>query len=332
MADSTKVRILTVFEILSQQSNKEHPLSSSQILEELKKYGIEAERKSIYNDIEALQTAGIAVVKTSTPKKGFYLSGRTFELPEVQLLADAVQSAGFIPKKSTERLVGKLQGLVSRYDAEGIKQRVCIENRSKSDNEAVYENIEFLISAIDNQKKVKIKYKKHRLDGNKLAFTVKEMTVSPYALMWQSDRYYLIGNNSKYDNIMHLRVDRIEEVSMTREKIRHFSEVSEYSQRFDVADYSRKTFNMFGGEKCRIDLECKIELLDQIVDKFTDGIFVRRFDNEPTFRFSADAMISEGLVGWIMQFGGDIKVLSPERLKQSVLKTAEKLVESYKNS
>ncbi len=330
MADNSKVRVLRVLEILSQQSDAEHPIPSGVILNELKKYGIEAERKAIYKDIEALEDFGIEIEKASTPNKGYFLVSRSFELPEVQLLADAVQSAGFIPKKSTERLVEKLQGLVSRYDADSIKQRVCIENRSKSDNEAVYDIIDTLNWAIGKQKKIKLKYKKHRLDGNRLADTFKEMTVSPYALSWQSDKYYLIGNNSKYDNLTHLRVDRIDEVTVTKEKFRHFSEVSEYSQRFDVADYSRKTFNMFGGEKCRIDLECKIELLDQIVDKFTDGIFVRRFDNEPSFRFSVDALISEGLVGWIMQFGGDIRVLSPESLKQSVKEKAEKLIESYK--
>lgn len=329
--DNIRGRLLMVLELLKLNSDSEHPMSSAEILEQLLKDGIEAERKSIYRDIEALRDFGFDIVLTGTPKRGFYLATRDFDLPEVSLLIDAVQSAGFIPKKSTERLVKKLQGLTSCHQAKELKERVCIDNRSKSTNESVYDIIELLNEAIKSQHKVKIKYAKNRLNGSTLVSTVKEMVVSPYALLWESDRYYLIGNNKKYDNLTHLRIDRMLEVSVCREKWRHFSEVSEYKQRFDTADYAKKTFNMFGGEKQRIDLECKIELLDQITDRFTNGIFIRHSGNEPTFRFSTDALISDGLVGWLMQFGGDIKVLSPETLKQRVLADAERLIEVYKN-
>lgn len=328
--DNSRARLLKVLMILRTKSDKEHPISATDILEELAKYSIEAERKSIYKDIEALCEAGYDVIKTGTPKRGVYLASGGFEIPEISLLIDAVQSAGFVPKAKTRELVERLQGLVSEHQASELKNRICIENRSKSGNEDIYKNIELLNTAITKQLKVKIKYAKNQLKGTQLVANVKEMTISPYALLWEADHYYLIGNNQKYDNLTNLRVDRIAEVTVTKEKCRHFSEVSEYSQRFDTADYSRKVFNMFGGEKCRIDLECKVKLLDQITDKFTDGIFIRHFDDEDTFRFSTEAMISDGLVGWLMQFGGDIKVLSPESLKQRVIENAEKLVEIYK--
>ena len=327
--DTIRLRLLKVLEALKEKSDKDHPISSADILEELSKYGVEAERKSIYKDIEALQEAGFDVIKTGTPKKGFYLVSSGFELPEISLLTDAVQSAGFIPKKKTEQLVQKLQGLVSEYQATELKAKVCIENRSKSANEGIYNNIELLNLAITKHLQVKIKYAKNQLDGTRLSANIKEMVINPYALLWEADHYYLIGNNKKYDNLTHLRVDRIAEVTVTKEKCRHFSEVSEYSQRFDTADYSRKAFNMFGGEKCRIDLECDVKLLDQITDKFTGDIFIRHSNGEQTFRFTTEALISDGLVGWLMQFGGDIKVLSPETLKQSVLEKAQKLTEIY---
>ncbi len=328
--DNIRKRLLKVLEILRTKSDKEHPISSTGILEELGKYGIDAERKSIYKDVEALSEAGFDVVKTGTPKRGFYLASGGFEMPEISLLIDAVQSAGFVPKAKTRDLVEKLQGLVSEHQALELKNRICIENRSKSGNEEIYKNIELLNVAITKQVKVKIKYTRNQLKGTQLVATLKEMTINPYALLWEADHYYLIGNNQKYDNLTNLRVDRIAEVTLTKEKCRHFSEVSEYKQRFDTADYSRKVFNMFGGEKCRIDLECNVKLLQQITDKFTDGIFIRHFDGEETFRFSTEAMVSDGLVGWLMQFGGDIKVLSPESLKQRVIENAEKLTEIYK--
>ena len=329
-SDNTRQRLLTVLDFLKQYSDSGHPQSTGEILTELKKRGIESERKAIYRDIEALREFGFDIRLTGTPKKGYYLASRDFELPEVSLLLDAVQSAGFIPKKNTEKLVKKLQGLTSIYQATELKDRVCIDNRSKSNNESVYYTIEVLNEAIKRHRKVKIQYSKSHLEGTELVSKSKEMVISPYALLWEADRYYLIGNNKKYDNLTHLRVDRIAEVTIMREGWRHFSEVSEYSQRFDTADYAKKTFNMFGGERQRIDLQCKISLLDQITDRFTDGIFIRHSKDEPDFRFSTDALISDGLVGWLMQFGGDIKVLSPETLKHRVLADAERLIEIYK--
>lgn len=328
-SDKIRIRLLKVLEILKTRSDKEHPISATEIIEELGKCDIDAERKSIYKDIEALCEAGFDIVKTGTPKRGFYLASGGFEMPEISLLIDAVQSAGFVPKVKTRELVTKLQGLVSEHQAAELKNRICIENRAKSGNEEVYKNIELINTAITKQVKIKIRYVKNQLQGTQLTTILKEMTINPYALLWEADHYYLIGNNQKYDNLTNLRVDRIAEVTVTKEKCRHFSEVSEYSQRFDTADYSRKVFNMFGGEKCRIDLECDVKLLQQITDKFTDGIFIRHFDNEETFRFSTEALVSDGLVGWLMQFGGDIKVLSPETLKQSVLEKAKKLTEKY---
>ena len=328
-SDNIRLRFLKVLEILKKQTDRLHPMSSAEIINELERYDIQAERKAVYKDIEALQELGFNVVKTGTPKRGFYLDDIDFQMPEVSLLIDAVQSAGFIPKKRTEQLVLKLQGLLSVHQAAEIKSRVCIENRSKSANESVYDIIELLSSAISQRQQVKVKYTKQKLNGTRLVASIKEMTINPYALLWESDHYYLIGNNVKYDNLTHLRVDRIASAELLKSAARHFSEVSEYSQRFDVADYARKTFNMFGGEKCRIDLECNVELLDQITDKFTEGIFIRHFDDESTFRFTTDALISDGLVGWLMQFGGDIKVLSPESLKQSVISKAKTLSEIY---
>ncbi len=327
--DSHRLRLLKVLDCLKLKSDAEHPISAVEIAEELGKYGISVERKAIYKDIEALQSAGFQIEVTGKPKRGYYLSVREFELPEVSLLIDAVQSAGFVPKDRSRSLVKKLQNLVSVYEAEELKNRICIENRSKSANESVYNTIELLNGAIKSSVAVKIKYAKTVLDGTRLAAEYKDMIINPYALLWESDHYYLIGNNVKYENLIHLRVDRIAEISLTKRKARHFSEVSEYKQRFDTADYSRKVFNMFGGEMRRIDLECKVELLNQITDKFSDFIMIRHLKGEKTFRFSVDAVISEGLVGWLMQFGGDIKVLSPDDLKQRVKETAQNLINIY---
>ncbi len=328
--DGTKLRLLSVLKILTEYTDSENVLSAAEIIEKLSFYGITAERKAIYSDVEALCNAGYDVRVGASHKKGYYLASRTFSYPEVCLLVDAVQSAGFIPKDKTNELVSKLCGLTYGESANEIRNRICIENRSKSDNSEVYNIISSLNEAVLKRKKVKILYVKNGLNGNKVEVSLKEITVSPYALVWESDHYYLIANNAKYDNLLNLRIDRIKSVLMTNETVRHFSEVSEYKQRFDTADYVKKNFNMFGGSVCKIDLECKVDLLDQMLDRFGDEIFIRHFDGEEYFRFSVDAMLSEGFVGWLMNFGGDVRVLSPKDLKQRVLDKARALQNSLK--
>ncbi len=325
-----KARVLCVLKHLEQKSDENHSLTATELLEMLKSDGINAERKAIYDDIEILRELGYDIGLSGGNNRGYFLASREFSMPELGLLTDAVLSAGFIPKGQTKNLVEKLQGLTSVHQAKELAARVCIENRAKSENDAVYNIIEKLNSAIIGRKAVKIVYARDTLTDKGPEKTRKEITLSPYALLWEADRYYLIANNPKYDNLMHLRVDRIESVTAVRQPWRHFSEVSEYTQRFDTADYARKTFNMFGGEKCRIDLECKLELYDKIIDRFGKGMFIRFDKPNGVFRFTADAMISEGLIGWLMQFGGDVKVLSPETLKDDLLSKAKEILDIYK--
>lgn len=323
-----KSRILCVLRLLEEYSSQTTPLSAAKLIELLSKNGISAERKAIYRDIEEINNTLCEVIYSASDPKGYYLAKRKFEEPEVCLLIDAVQSAGFIPKNQTKELVGKLEGLMGVKYKETIGNRICIENRSKGENNKIYEIIGCLNEAISAQKKVKLKYCKNVLNSTKIDRSVKELIISPYALLWDADHYYLIGNNAKYDNLIHLRIDRIDEVVVLPEKRRHFNEVSEYMQRFDVADYARKTFNMFGGELKRIDLECNVKLLDQITDRFGSGIFIRHDVGSEFFRFSTDALISEGLIGWLMQFGGNIRVLSPKSLKESVIERAAELLKA----
>ncbi len=327
---SKKARIICVLNYLKEYSDSEHALTAADILQKLSCDGIIAERKAVYDDIEILRELGHDILTSGGKNRGYYLASRQFSLPEVNLLTDAVMSAGFIPKGKTKNLVGKLQKLVSVYEAEEIKSRVCIENRAKSENDGVYAIIEQLNHAISCHKTVKIVYARSQFGDGGIKKVKKEITVCPYALLWDADRYYVIGNNPKYDNLMHLRVDRIESVMVTRQPWRHFSEVTEYTQRFDTADYANKTFNMFGGEKCRIDLECDEKLFEQIQDRFGSGIFIRTDRQRKVFRFGVDANVSEGLIGWLMQFGGGIKVLSPATLKEAVMQKANEIGEMYK--
>ena len=325
-----KLKILYIVDILRKFSDEEHPLNATEICDRLSEYGIKAERKAIYDDIENLIFYGYDIIKTRSPRAGFFMASREFELPEIYLLTDAVQSADFITPKKTRELVGKLESMMSKEQARARENSIYIEYRNKCDNEEVYISIDILRTAIDAGKKVSLKYRTRQIsEDRKITFKEREFVVSPYALIWMDDHYYLVCNNEKYDNLMHMRIDRMKSVAVCDMPYRHFSEVCDYKERFDIADYASKTFNMFGGELCDIELSCNFGILEQVIDRFGDKIHIICAENDK-FAFRVKGLISEGLVGWIMQFGGEIEVTAPKKLRDMICDKINFLHNTYK--
>lgn len=324
-----KLKLLYILKILTQLTDEEHPMSATEICERLAECGVTAERKSIYNDIECLVSFGYDIIFTRTPKNGYFLASREFELPEIFLLCDAVRTAKFISEKKTRELTAKLDGLISKYQSKRNIHGIYIDSSNKTHNEELFYNIDSINTAITEGKKIKFTYSKRVLqEGKNIITESKTRIVSPYAMTWQFDYYYLIGNYEKYDNLMNLRIDRIHSVEILDEPIRHFSEVSDYSDTFDVADYTKKLFGMFGGNTQEIKLRCSNKLLEQVTDRFGENIFITNV-NEKTFDFTAKAAVSEGLVTWIMNYGDNIKVIKPDDLKQKIIDRADKILKIY---
>ncbi len=325
-----KQRIFALLNILMQKTDEDHPLNASELIALLERQDISCDRKTIYEDIEALVLSGYDIISVRGAKSGYFLSSRDFEPPEVALLTDAVLAADFITRKKTATLVKKLKGLLNEYQAEKFATRTFIDNRNKGDNEEIYYSIDAIDKAISNKKKISLKYIRHSLEnGRTPVLNTKKMIVSPYALIWADDHYYLVCNNEKYDNLMHLRLDRMKNVTLTNEDFRHFSEVSEYTQEFNTADYSAKVFNMFSGKEEEIVLDCSTAILEQVIDRFGDNIFIRQ-SGENRFKFSHKACISDGLVTWIMQFSDKMLVESPESLKAKITDRANQIQKLYK--
>jgi predicted DNA-binding transcriptional regulator YafY len=325
-----KLKILYIIDILRKYSDEEHPINATEICEHLADFGVRAERKAIYDDIENLIFYGYDIIKTRSPRTGFFLASREFELPEIYLLTDAVQSADFITPKKTRELVGKLETMMSADQARARESSIYIDYRHKCDNEEIYISIDTLRTAIEARKKVSLKYRTRKIsEDRKITVSERNFIVSPYALIWMDDHYYLVCNNEKYDNLMHLRLDRMKSVSCTEEDYRHFSEVSEYKERFDTADYAAKTFNMYGGELKEIELSCSFGILEQVIDRFGDKFHIIGVE-DGRFGFRVKGLISEGLVGWIMQFCGEIEVVSPPELRGMICEKLELLEKTYK--
>lgn len=329
----SKLKLLYIMDILRKYSDEEHPLPAKKICEKLAEYGISAERKAIYSDIENLVFYGYDIVKAPPPHAGFFLASREFEIPEIYLLTDAVQSANFISPKKTRELINRLESMMS--DEQKLlarKNGIYSEYRCKCSNEEVYISIDTLYRAIQSQKKVTLKYRIRKVDENRNIIVSERIhKVSPYALIWTNDHYYLVCNNEKYNNLMHLRIDRMSKVKITDENIRYFGEVCEYKDRFNTEDYVSKTFNMFGGEEREIELSCKNEFLEQVIDRFGENLHIIGVENG-RFNLRIRGMISDGLIGWLLQFGGDIEATAPSELRTAVREKLDILREKYKKS
>lgn len=325
----SKIKLLSVLDILWNWSDDDHVLTANDICEKLEEYDIFAERKSIYADIDNLCKFGVDIVNTRSPRRGFFLASRQFQVAEVRLLADAVQAADFITSKKTKVLKEKLYGLLSNSQADIIDRQVITESKLKCTNEELYYTIDTINCAIMEKKKVEFKYIKRKLAKRTTAGTEeKSFIVSPYALVWHSDRYYLVSNNSKYDNLMHTRLDRMSKVTILEEKVRSFSEVSEYEGTFDAADYTCKHFNMFSGDVKFVEMRCSNVIIDDILDRFGYNIPLRR-DGEDHFTIRVKAAVSQGLISWVLQYGDDIKVKTPKDLANDVKEKAKSIWTLY---
>lgn len=326
---TSKLKTLFIFKFLETYSDENNPISTTELINMLSNKGLKCERKSIYADIDALKEMGCDIISVTSPKRGFVMATRKFELPEVRLLIDAVTSAGFITPNKTKALVEKLESLVSFYQAKNLTSQVYCESENKCDNEEIYYVIDTLDDAINKNKKVKFTYKRRNIDKqNQKSFTSKSFLVSPYALIWKEDHYYLICNNSKYDNLMNLRLDRMSKIEILDEDCRDVSEVSEYKNGFNSADYSSKMFNMFSGDNSEVILVCDLELREEIMDRFGSKVPLIAVDIDH-FETKINAAISDGLVSWIMQYGNKIKVKSPDYLIDMVKNKAQFILEQY---
>ena len=326
-----KLKTLYVLDILKKYSDEEHPLNASEIVKYLEDMGVSAERKSIYDDIANLESYGCDIIKTTYPKVGYFMGEREFEISEIYLLSDAVRSAKFISAKKSRELLHKLNSMLSCHQAKRQKKSIFFSPQDKSGNEEIYYSIDEISRAIADTKQIKIKYYQRKLDKNRdVGVKVKEMIINPYALCWQDDHYYLIGNHEKYDNLIHLRLDRIHSAQSLESKARHFGEVSGYKEFFDTADYTNKLFAMYSGDVTEIKFWCHKDISEPVFDRFGENIFITDVTDEG-FCFKIKAVLSEALVTWIMNYGQNLKAIKPLELIEMLKNRAKTVLENYKD-
>lgn len=324
-----KLKILYLMQIFWQNTDDEHIFSAKELCDELLKRGIVCERKSIYSDIELLRKFGMDIIHTRSPRSGYFLAERTFQLPELRLMMDAVQAASFITPNKTKQLLTKIESMASDAQSKKLATQIYVDNRVKATNEEIYYNIDVLNKAIQTGHQVEFQYFRRKLsDRSTFEAEEKQFIVNPYALIWSNDHYYLVSNNPKYNNLMHTRIDRMKKVQILDTFTRRFSEVSPYKRRFDAADYAKKLFNMYSGEEETVELICHKDILEEILDRVGAEVPLHA-ESELYFSVKFPAVISDGLASWILQYGGNIRVCAPEELKQLVIKKARDVLSAY---
>lgn len=324
-----KLRLLYIIDILSKYSDEDNPISATQIMDYLlNEYGIECERKTVYDCIECLNEYGYEIIKSQSPR-GYFMTPYYFEPAELRLLIDAVQSADFISAKKTKLLIKKFSSFASVKQYSKIEKQVYIDNRHKRSNENLFIIIDIISTAISTKKQIEVIYRRRKIvDGKTARYEEKNMVINPYALIWSDDHYYLVGNYSKYDNLIHLRIDRLKSVKVLDTFSRHFSEVSAYQKIFDIADYSNKHLSMFSGDIKPVEMICNNSMIEDFVDQFGEKVSMKPYDEE-NFIAKVDVAVTDGLVAWIMQYGNKIKVKSPKELKNMIIDKTNSILALY---
>ena len=311
-----KLKLLYIVKILEEKTDEAHPMSTSRLIEELAKYEIGAERKSIYDDIAQLIDFGYDIVTNKSKRDGgYYMAARQFELSELKLLVDSVQASRFITAKKSRDLITKLESFVSDYEKIQLKRDVYVNNRIKTDNESIYYVINDIYEAMLLNKKIAFKYMDWNIDKKMVARkNGKEYEVSPFALTIKDENYYLIAYDDQAGIIKHYRVDKIKDERVLDTK----RTGNEKFENFDVATYANRSFGMYGGETQTVTLGFEHRFAGIIIDRFGTDIDIRKIDNEWA-NARVEVALSGQFYGWITSLGGNVVIESPVSVRDDYM-------------
>ncbi len=311
--------------MLLEKTDEKYTMSAADIDKALGDYGMSADRKTVYNDIETLREFGMDVLQTKGSNSGYYIGSRKFELPELKLLVDAVQASKFISRKKSEELIRKLESLASEHDARQLQRNVFIYNRPKTGNETIYYNVDKIHTAILENRQIQYQYaewtvKKELIPKKNGAV----YTVSPWSLTWDDANYYLIAYDEASDCMKHYRVDKMQRTRVIRQE----RVGKERFQDFDLVEFSKKTFSMYGGHDEEVTLQCGNELIGVILDRFGTDIMIVPAD-EGQFRVRVLVAVSPQFFGWVTGIGVRLRIAGPERVQKEYKEYLEGIMEGY---
>lgn len=325
--ENQKLKMLYLVQLFSRETDDTHKLTMTEIIAKLAAEGVNADRKTLYQDFEELRRFGLDIISEKDGRNYYYyLGSRDFELPELKLLVDSVQSAKFITDKKSDQLIKKLESLVSRYEGSQLHRQVIISGRVKTMNESIYYNVDKIHAAIGEDRQIRFKYfdwnlKKEmepRYDG-------KWYRLSPWALMWDDEKYYLVAYDSKHETIIHYRVDKMTQIGILDEK----REGHEAFRKFNIAHYTNTLFGMFAGDETKVTIEAENRLVSVFIDRFGKDIIIAPIDDDH-FRTTVTVAVSKQFFGWIMGIDGDVRVVAPDSVVKQIKAEIDRQAERYR--
>lgn len=316
---ATRIKLMKIWEILRQETDEDNPMPTSVLMKKLDEMGIHCDRRTIYADIKLLNDCGYEVLCNKSQKNEYYVVDRSFDLPELRILLDAVQAASFITEKKTAEFVDKIADLAGSRRSEVIKQNIVAFNTTKNTNEAIYYSVNEIALAINCKKKVQFTYfdydtnhkKVYRKDG-------KVYTVNPFATIFSDDNYYLVCYDDKYLSVTHYRIDRMDKVKKTEEDVKPLPDDHTLH---DLKTHKKSVFGMYNGETENVQFIIDKNLIDVVYDKFGKDLKIMAY-GEDKYTFTAEVKVSPIFFGWCCAFGERLKVVAPssiiERIKEHV--------------
>lgn len=323
--EGQKIRLLALKAILERETDDRHGIGMERILELLREeYGIESERKSIYDDMRVLRESDFLDV---TPPQGkdreYSVASRTFELPEIKMMIDSIQSSKFLSERKSRELIRKIETMCSRYEANMLQREVVLANRVKSTNTKIYFNIDAIHAAIANNYRISFRYFDYDLDKERKYFKKGDKYIaSPWKLIYADENYYLLAFEG--GKFKHFRVDKMEDV------VEAFGdrEGGDEAAKFDMSNYNKYTFNMYGGEVEPVTMVFQNRMVGAVMDRFGHDVLIMKEDDRH-FRITVPVAISMQFFGWGFGLGKMVRIVEPEDVKAKMKKALQDIIERY---
>ena len=324
--DNQKLKMLYLVKILTEQTDGEHGLSLQEIAARLEANGVNAERKTLYRDFDELEKFGLEILREQDGRNvRYHLAERQFELAELKLLVDAVQSSRFITERKSRQLIKKLESLASVHEARKLHRQVMITGRIKAMNESIYYNVDMLHDAINTDRQIRFRYFNWNVyRQQELRHGGAWYCVSPWSLLWDDENYYLVAYDAAERKLKHYRVDKIVRLSVTDLP----REGKEAFRQLDAATYTRSLFGMFGGQRTRVTLEGRADMVGPLIDRFGKDITIVPQGND-RFTAAVEVTPSRHFIGWIIALGDGVRITGPAALVQEIRDEAQRLTELY---
>lgn len=326
-SSNQKLKLIYLMKILMERTDEMHSITMPEIIDALAAYDISAERKSLYNDIENLRLYGLDVIGTQEDRTySYHIGNRQFELAELKLLVDSVQSAKFITAKKSNELIKKIEGLASKYEASQLHRQVFVAGRVKTMNESIYYNVDRIHTAIAENSRITFQYFQWNVDKEmELRHDGALYEVSPWSLSWDDENYYLIAYDSSEGIIKHFRVDKMLYIKSNGKR----REGRQAFKSFDMATYARKMFGMYCGKEEWVRIECDNSFAGVMIDRFGKDVSMMRLDDK-RFVVNVEVAVSKQFLAWIIGLGEGVTLAGPDNVVEMMNLEIDRLIKQYK--